>query len=69
MSGGHFVKQDPAVFDAPFFSISPAEAAASKYFSLPALSKMCILWQGVTESSLGPFINYLGALIVGISAD
>ncbi|TGJ78623.1 hypothetical protein E0Z10_g10141 [Xylaria hypoxylon] len=26
--GGHFVNQDPAVFDAPFFSITPGEAAA-----------------------------------------
>ncbi|KAI1120480.1 hypothetical protein F5Y10DRAFT_289649 [Nemania abortiva] len=26
--GGHFVKQDPAVFDAPFFSMTPGEAAA-----------------------------------------
>ncbi|KAH8897429.1 hypothetical protein GQ53DRAFT_791898 [Thozetella sp. PMI_491] len=26
--GAHFVKEDPAVFDAPFFSISPQEAAA-----------------------------------------
>lgn len=24
--GGHFLKQDMAAFDAPFFSISPAEA-------------------------------------------
>ena len=26
--GGHFVKEDPAGFDAPFFSINPAEAAS-----------------------------------------
>lgn len=26
--GGHFIREDLAAFDAPFFSISPAEAAA-----------------------------------------
>lgn len=26
--GGHFFKEDPALFDAPFFSITPREAAA-----------------------------------------
>lgn len=28
VSGGHFFQEDPAVFDADFFSISPAEAAS-----------------------------------------
>jgi acyl transferase domain-containing protein len=28
MRGGHFVKGDLGAFDAPFFSITPAEAAA-----------------------------------------
>jgi acyl transferase domain-containing protein len=28
MRGGHFIKEDLGAFDAPFFSITPAEAAA-----------------------------------------
>lgn len=28
VKGGHFIKDDPAVFDAGFFSISPNEAAS-----------------------------------------
>lgn len=28
LRGGHFLQDDIAAFDAPFFSISPAEAAA-----------------------------------------
>jgi acyl transferase domain-containing protein len=28
--GGHFIKQDPAAFDAPFFGLTAKEAASSK---------------------------------------
>lgn len=29
--GGYFLNEDPAVFDAPFFSLTEKEATASKY--------------------------------------
>jgi len=44
VSGGHFMKQDLSKFDAPFFSMTRAEAEASRYDTLVG---SC--WLGCTQ--------------------
>jgi hypothetical protein len=42
--GGHFISQDPAGFDAPFFGLTAKEVASSEFLSSLLLSSL-------TESS------------------
>lgn len=45
--GGYFLSEDPAVFDAPFFSLTEKEAIASEWNSSPRVSDRYLVWMCV----------------------